>query len=324
MKHVLTKRFRLRLVIVLIWLAPLIGMPATSLAATIVGVQTNIGSFKLELYEDVAPTAVARFLENVEARRYHFTMLHHALGATIRGGLYLYNSCFDGPEPVTHAPNIAAIENGLENKSGTIALVRNPDDPTELTNEWMIGLATNPAVFDENNPPIVIGEVVEGLDLLRAIDENALRVSLAPLPPLRFQVPTVFYPSEFVVCGEFTQDNLIRLTMNVESVDDIEPINSFDVESNQIRIKVDAGSAGLLSLAFQINSTEPQGIIQVLTDTVTILDAKMPGMASFNESNGELLIPQLYIGSELAYQNVLFTLSNAEELQFTLLSFELP
>ena len=83
-----------------------VGGSTAARAATVVDVQTVFGVFTLELYEQQAPQTVARFLENVDAGVYNLTMVHWAFGGVLRGGLFRFNTCAEGPVEV--APGVRA------------------------------------------------------------------------------------------------------------------------------------------------------------------------------------------------------------------------
>ena len=296
-----------------------VSMPV--LADTIVNVQSNLGEFKLELFEDKAPETVAHFLSNIEAGNYHFTMVHEVTSTIVFGGQYTYEECGEGPVLVPGVPSIPVESTGLTNIRRTIAMVRNQDDPTTVSGEWMINLGDNDLFFEADEKPIVFGEVIEGLSTVDAMADSwrvAMNVSLS--------VPTINYDGFVVVqCGLFTRDNVIKTSMQIESIDppaSTQAVNSFDPILQTLNIKVDAGASGLLSLSLLLQSSSPDFVVQVQPETVAVLTEAVEGMATFDAGSGNLTIPELSINDQVAYTNVVLLLTDAQNLFFTVQSAE--
>lgn len=288
-------------------------------AATIVNVQTSLGEYKIELFEDLAPATVERFLSDVEAGAYHFTMVHYAANTFFAGGRFNYNTCSEGP--VEQTPSITPItaeETGLAHVPGTLAMVRDVENPDLVTGEWIINLGfntpTNPATA-----PIVIGEIVEGYGNADSV-LDLWKVSMDGASPA---VPTINYDGILQVqCGVFGRDNLVFVTMQVESSDTATPANFYDAASGLLHVTADAGAAGMLSLSFSLAETEPDVVIQALADTVSVLTETVPGIGTFDLATNTLTLPELVVDGQVVFTNLVFTLSDAEQLLFTLQSFE--
>ena len=291
-------------------------------AATVVSLQTALGNYKVELYEDLAPNLVARFLSEVEKGTYHFSFVHFVSNTFYVGGRYVFNTCSVGPEEINFGAPIPAEETGLLNTTGAFALVRNQDNPSELTGEYLINLGDNTSA-PASVSPIVIGRVIDGMDVANTIGV-AWRVPMN----ISLDVPTVGYDGIFAVqCGLFNRDNLIQTVFVIDSVDTgnaDDPANFYEPTSGRVNVKVDAGSEGLLSLQFEIVQTEPQVIIQVVPGTVAALSETVTGISSFDGGTGLLTLPELSIDGTVTYTNMVFSLSSVEQLQFTLQSFSQP
>lgn len=290
-------------------------------AATTVRVQTMIGQFEVELYEHAAPAAVAQFLANVESGAYHFTMIHYALGGELRGGLYRYESCIEGPVIAAPEFRFPVQESGVRNSTGTLALFRDPDDPTLFTNEWLISLVSN--AVDESSPfaPVAIGEISSGMELINFIHNDSTRVNLGVSP----SVPTLGFGRTVPSCSLFRPEHVYRLQYTVESVDPAaEDSNSFDAESAILSLNIDAGASGLLRVDFALDATEPQVILRALPETLRPLEAASASMAVFEAQTGTLTVPEIRLLGEVALENLAFDLSDADALRFTLVSFEQP
>lgn len=304
-----------------ILLGCLLIQPVVSFAATIVSVQSNLGNFTLELYEDRAPATVAHFLANLEAGNYQFSMVHQVTQVWISGGQYFYNSCSEGPVVVPQLPSIPVEQTGLESSNGSIGMVRNVDTTT-VGSQWVINLGNNENTFPSGEEPVIFGEIIEGLETANIIaDQWLVPMDVSP------SVPTVNYNLLAVNCALFNRDNVVKVAMQIVSVDEPgseEPAAYFDDATSLLNLKVDAGSEGLLALSFQLQATDPDVVVQAQPETVVALTETVEGIATFDATSGELTIPELVIAGEVAYTNLVFTLTNQDSLLFTLQSFSEP
>lgn len=131
---------------------------------------TNHGPITLKLDAEKAPETVANFIEYVKSGHYDGTIFHRVIGNfMIQGG---------GFEPgmkqkSTRAPIKNEANNGLSNKTGTIAMARTME-PHSASAQFFINVADN-AFLDHSAPTIqgwgyaVFGEVVEGMDVVEKI-----------------------------------------------------------------------------------------------------------------------------------------------------------
>lgn len=285
-------------------------------AGTLVKVESTIGEFTLELFDDEAPAAVAQFLANIEAGTYQFTMVHFASPTLFAGGVYFYNSCSQGPVEAPSIPTAPSPGTTRANTTGTIAMVPVTGATGTLGGQWVINLGNNDGLYSPATRPVVFGEIVAGLDIADRIS-TLWRVSMNISPA----VPTVNYDGiEVIQCGFFNRDNIVRARMEV--LPDPVAVNSFDNATGLLNISVDAGDAGLLSLSLLLQTLTPTAIVEVQPETVSVLTEAVDGMATFNSANNELYIPELFVDGQVAYRNLIFSLTDAENLIFTLLSAE--
>lgn len=104
-----------------------------------VKLHTNFGEITLELDAEKAPATVANFLAYVESGFYNNTIFHRVIdGFMIQGG---------GFEPSmnqkpTNAPIKNEANNGLANKTYTIAMARTPN-PDSASSQFFINVADN-------------------------------------------------------------------------------------------------------------------------------------------------------------------------------------
>jgi hypothetical protein len=131
------------------------------------------------------------------------------------------------------------------------------------------------------------------------------------------------WPDVNLVDGEYLQSGyelvLIEKTDVAIETTPTYPIN-YSSSSGVIDVALDAGSAGLLSLSFSLNSVEPTVDLQVLVESASVLDSAVSRMATFNPETGELFFPELAIDGDVALVNARFALTDAANLIFTLQS----
>lgn len=131
---------------------------------------TNHGTITLQLFADKAPETVANFIQYVKDGHYDNTIFHRVIGNfMIQGG---------GFEPgmkqkATRAPIKNEANNGLSNKTGTIAMARTME-PHSASAQFFINVKDN-NFLDHTAPTVqgwgyaVFGEVVEGMDVVEKI-----------------------------------------------------------------------------------------------------------------------------------------------------------
>ncbi len=135
-----------------------------------VKVETNLGSFVLELYPDKAPKTVENFLKYVQDGFYDGTVFHRVIdGFMIQGGGFTP----DLERKETRAPIVNEADNGLKNTRGTIAMARTMD-PHSATAQFFINVKDNPFLDHRGKTPrgwgyAVFGKVVEGMDVVDKI-----------------------------------------------------------------------------------------------------------------------------------------------------------
>lgn len=133
-------------------------------------ISTNFGDIVLELDAEKAPGTVANFLEYVNSGFYNGTIFHRVIdGFMIQGG---------GMEPGmkqkrTNAPIKNEADNGLQNKTYTIAMARTPD-PHSASSQFFINVADNDFLnFRAPNSQgwgyCVFGKIVEGTEVVDKI-----------------------------------------------------------------------------------------------------------------------------------------------------------
>ncbi len=160
--------------------------------ATVVEIQTVLGSFEVNLTDEATPATVANFLTYVNNADYTNSIFHRSVSDFIvQGGGFVY----DGVTPlVAIAANDAVVnEAQFSNLRGTIAMAKSEGDPNSATSQWFISLADNSANLDAQNGGFtVFGQVVgDGMDVVDAIAALSTFGFAAPYN----QIPLIDYPA---------------------------------------------------------------------------------------------------------------------------------
>jgi len=149
-------------------------------------VETNLGSFKLELVTEQAPETVAHFVELVEQGFYDGLIFHRVIeGFMIQGGGY--TSDFEERKDDVMLRNESG--NALSNRRGTIAMART-NNPHSANSQFFINVVDNVRLDPQKDPVrgrwgyTVFGYVFEGMDVIDAIAaaETAPQGSFANAP----------------------------------------------------------------------------------------------------------------------------------------------
>ena len=137
---------------------------------TTVYVNTVLGSFSIELLDDVSPNTAANFLNYVHDGDYDGTFFHRAIpGFILQGGGFSMGTDGEVSEVPSDPP--VANEFRLSNIRGTIAMAKVGGNPNSATNQWFVNLADNSANLDAQNGGFtVFARVIgDGMDIVDAI-----------------------------------------------------------------------------------------------------------------------------------------------------------
>lgn len=140
-------------------------------------VQTNHGSFVIELYPDKAPKTVANFIQYVTSDFYTGTTFHRTVDRfMIQGG----GLTADMKEKSTFSPIENESNNGLKNEYGSVAMAR-AFAPNSATSQFFINLSDN-KFLNFHKPEAayigycVFGKVIKGIDVVERIGKSPTRV----------------------------------------------------------------------------------------------------------------------------------------------------
>jgi cyclophilin family peptidyl-prolyl cis-trans isomerase len=150
-----------------------LGVVATSSARAanpVVVLDTNMGTIKIELFEDKAPGTVKNFLSYVESKHYDGLIFHRVIeDFMIQGGGFEPGM---KKEKKTLDPIKNESSNGLSNLRGTLAMARTPD-PDSATSQFFINVKDNTfldrAKAGDKVGYCVFGRVIEGMDVVDKI-----------------------------------------------------------------------------------------------------------------------------------------------------------
>ena len=170
-------------------------LPVTA-NATIVRVETVLGDFDINLYDNDTPATVANFLEYVQNGGYTDSIFHCSVSNFIvqsggfRTGLNAEVSTIPTNPPVVNEPVFS-------NLRGTISMAKLGDDPSSATSQWFINLGDNSANLDAQNG---------GFTAFGEVTGNGMTVvdSIAALPTFVFQAPLGELPLQNFTGDDYT------------------------------------------------------------------------------------------------------------------------
>ncbi len=132
--------------------------------------KTNYGDITVELDFEKAPISAANFLQYAESGFYDNTIFHRVIdNFMIQGGGF--ESGMHEKDNGEHIVNEA--DNGLLNKTGTLAMART-SDPHSATSQFFINVSDNTFLNHKNKTSqgwgyAVFGKVTAGMDVLEKI-----------------------------------------------------------------------------------------------------------------------------------------------------------
>ena len=132
--------------------------------------ETSLGNVKLELFAKEAPISVKNFLDYVNSRFYDGTVYHRVIpNFMIQGGGFTA----DLKQKQTNLPIKNEADNGLKNRSGTLAMARTMVVDS-ATAQFFINVVDNGSLNHRDKTPqgygyAVFGKVSEGMDVVDKI-----------------------------------------------------------------------------------------------------------------------------------------------------------
>ncbi|MGH9946176.1 MAG: peptidylprolyl isomerase [Pyrinomonadaceae bacterium] len=153
------------------------------------------GSFKIELYSNIAPKMVARFKQLASEGFYDGTEFHRINLSVVQGGDPLSKPTAVSDEKVDTAekggvgtggsdkPDVEAEFSDIEYDSGIVGAARAPDF-NSANSQFFITLKREPA-FD--NKYTIFGKVFEGMNNVRTISGVQPKDGERPIEPVRIK-----------------------------------------------------------------------------------------------------------------------------------------
>jgi len=147
--------------------------------ATIVLVETNVGNFEINLFDQTAPVTVQNFLKYVNEGAYNNTVIHRAVkNFVVQGGGYKFNG--NTAQPLVAIPQKDPIQNEPKwsNVRATISMAKEPNKPNSARSQWFINLVNNadpalPNNLDRQNGGFSVFGVVtgNGMEIVDTVDD---------------------------------------------------------------------------------------------------------------------------------------------------------
>jgi peptidyl-prolyl cis-trans isomerase B (cyclophilin B) len=137
---------------------------------SMIKLHTNHGVISINLFEDKAPLTAANFTQYVKDGHYDNVIFHRVISNfMIQGGGFAPGM----QEKSTRASIKNEADNGLSNKTGTLAMART-NEPHSASAQFFINVKDNDFLDHSSKTAqgwgyCVFGEVVEGLDIVEKI-----------------------------------------------------------------------------------------------------------------------------------------------------------
>lgn len=171
------------------------GPPPVPAGAVRVNLRTGAGLIVIDLYADKAPITAGNFLRLIDQRRFDGSTIYRASrpgGATdygvIQGGIK-----FDPARPVRSIAHEPTTKTGILHKSGAISMGRNAPGTAQSDFFICIGdqpyLDANPSAPGDNLGYAAFGQVVEGMDVAKAILVMPVHPTRGPMVGQMLQPP---------------------------------------------------------------------------------------------------------------------------------------
>jgi peptidyl-prolyl cis-trans isomerase B (cyclophilin B) len=138
----------------------------------VVVMSTNKGDIRIELDPEKAPVTTQNFLEYVNSGHYDGVIFHRVIpGFMIQGG----GMDAQMGEKKTRPPIKNEAANGLQNKTGSIAMART-NVVDSATAQFFINVKDNDFLNHRSTTPsefgyAVFGRVIDGMDVVRQIEK---------------------------------------------------------------------------------------------------------------------------------------------------------
>ena len=187
-----------------------------------VQVQTPLGVFYLEMYDEITPITAQNFLTLAESGNYADMFFHRSVtGFVIQGGGFNYPAGATGPDSVANNgtivnefnnwfdPQLGGLQAGTAlNLRGTVAMAKLGGDPDSATSQWFVSLADNASILDPQNGGFTVFAHVlfDGMTVVDAI---------AAAPRVNAGSPFDTLPVRDYTDGAILRENLVTSSTSV-------------------------------------------------------------------------------------------------------------
>ena len=279
----------------------------------IASISSSVGNFDIELFDDSAPLTVANFIRYAESGRYNGTVIHRSVpNFVVQGGWLTYESESNSLTPIK-TDSTLLNEFRLSNIRGTVAMAKVGGDPNSATSQWFINLSDNSKNLDNQNGGFTVFGRVIGNGITVADEISSLKT---------YTVGGITdFPLKDYVQSKISSDNFITISkVDINSTEVAG--NYFDSKNSELRLTLDAGSAGMATLSLLVDGTKSPPLFKLVLNSIQRIYEPALNMAIFEPSTGSLAVPELYVAGEKVYKNLLFFLEDPEQYTFVLESYE--
>ena len=279
----------------------------------IASISSSVGNFDIELFDDSAPLTVANFIRYAESGRYDGTVIHRSVpNFVVQGGWLTYESESNSLMPIK-TDSALLNEFRLSNIRGTVAMAKVGGDPNSATSQWFINLSDNSKNLDNQNGGFTVFGRIIGNGITIADEISSLKT---------YTVGGITdFPLKDYVESKISSDNFITISKVDINSTEVAP-NYFDSKNSELRLTLDAGSAGMATLSLLVDGAESPPLFKLALNSIQRIYEPALNMAIFEPSTGSLTVPELYVAGEKVYKNLLFFLEDPEQYTFVLESYE--
>ncbi len=157
----------------------------------VVAVETSMGTFKVELYEDKAPATVKNFLAYVDEKFYDDTIFHRVIGKENKGDDFMIQGggfTADMKQKETKEPVKNEATNGVKNDKYTVAMART-GVVNSATSQFFVNVKDNDFLNHRDTSTsgfgyCAFGKVIEGTDVVDKIKavETTTKAGMGDVP----------------------------------------------------------------------------------------------------------------------------------------------
>lgn len=299
--------------------AALLSRPALAQEQTHVCMETSVGNICIELFADTAPQTVENFLTYVNGGDYDGTFFHRLVpGFVMQGGGYYFSDATDTAEEVP-ADDPVVNEFNRSNTWGTIAMAKLGGDPDSATNQWFFNLADNASSLDgQNGGFTVFGRVIgNGMTIVHTITRRAAVRNLSSTLGDAFTNVPVLNTDD-----DLSADDFVTLIRAYATDADNLPPNLYSAAfTGRVLTAPLRYRSKLYQVTFDRMSTPPEYTFRARP--TQIVELNDTGQEAGVIADGQMVIPTLVFGLEV-YHDLVFELTDAETLDFTLTAYTGP